>query len=213
MTVERESDEGTLTAVMDGKGAPFEAAGETFIIRQPTTEEYDDALAIQNLVLRRTLALPEMAELKSCRAATMNGRRIRLMIAATELEFADGAGGPAEGRARSKRSPAWSGRWRSGRWRMRSRRDRAILARDRWLTMRLLCDAEGRPVFDTKAPDVGARWEALPLAVKEAARPAVWAMLALVRTAPFRWERSYAHQGEAGGAVRAVAVADAGRGS
>ena len=89
MTVERESDEGTLTDIMDGQGAPFEAAGEPFIIRQPTTEEYDDALAIQNLVLRRTLALPEVAELRELPCSDGERASYALMIAAAELEFAE----------------------------------------------------------------------------------------------------------------------------
>ena len=185
-TQESMTDDGTLTTVMDGAGVPFDAAGEQFTIRQPTTEEYDDALAIQNLVLRRTLALPELAELKLLPCSDEERASYEALIAAAELQFAEAPEGRQKEelvaeiarleQALEKRTLAdeIAGR-------------RATTARDRWLTMRLLCDKDGRPVFDTKAADIGERWEALPMVVKDAARPAVWAVLAWVRTAPFSW--------------------------
>jgi ABC-type nitrate/sulfonate/bicarbonate transport system ATPase subunit len=67
--------------------------------------------------------------------------------------------------------------------------ERALLARDRYLTQRLLQDEHGKPALDLRGPDFAQQWERLPLRVKDAARPAVWTVLGQVRQAPFSWER------------------------
>ena len=65
--------------------------------------------------------------------------------------------------------------------------ERAILARDRWLTIHLLCDEHGRQLFDPDNVQSVAAWEKVPIRVKDAARPLVWEVLRLVVDAPFDW--------------------------
>ena len=188
MSKDKQESEETLAEVMDARPLVFYAAGEQFSIRQPTTEEYDDALGIQNLVLRRTLAMPEVRALADQPCSAAEALTYKAMIAAAEKRFEELEDGFAKDAAAAEVSRLE---------RALERRtladeiagDRAVLARDRWLTMRLLCDKDGKPVFDTNAADVKARWEALPLSVKEAARPAIWQALALVRSAPFAWDK------------------------
>jgi hypothetical protein len=67
--------------------------------------------------------------------------------------------------------------------------DRALLARDRYLTQRLLCDEHGKQALNPRAVDFPEQWERLPLKVKNAARPAIWTALGQVRQAPFSWEK------------------------
>jgi len=50
--------ETTLAEILDGKGAPFTVDGATFLVRPPSTEEYDDAIAMERLMRRRWLADP-----------------------------------------------------------------------------------------------------------------------------------------------------------
>src|SRR5512136_655492 len=79
----------TLIAVMQGDMFPFEVDGVTFQIRQPTTEEYDDALNLQRLVYRSALAQPHIAALKEypcTEAERANYERLLERIAADQEE-------------------------------------------------------------------------------------------------------------------------------
>ena len=64
--------------------------------------------------------------------------------------------------------------------------ERGILARDRWLTLRLLCDESGKPVVP---PGKVAKdsWALLPLRVRNEARPLIWTILSIVNDLPFGW--------------------------
>lgn len=173
-----------LAEIMDGKGIPFEVSGRRFFIRQPTTEEYDDAANLQNLVVRKALATPEIAELKSVPPSDDELEQYDRMIKAAEAGFKeseiDGDRQRYADRAAQLR-------------RVLEKRTLAdeiaegqgILARDRWLTARLLCDVDGKPIFDTTSKGFKQKWDRLSMEVKNSARPVVWAMLGLVQTLPF----------------------------
>jgi hypothetical protein len=156
----------SIASWLSGKGIPFDVvvaeidenghvAEKTrrFYIRQPTTAEYDDAMALYEYaerVYRENFA----ADLRGVYLDELRG---------TALENTDAATLAA--------------------------RMYAALRRDRWLTARLLCDEEGRPVCNTETPEGVKAWDALPLRVKDAARPVIWEMLAIMQELPFGWER------------------------
>lgn len=185
-----QTDEDTtrLVDVMDGKGVPFSVDGAAFLIRQPTTEEYDDALALQNLVIRRTLAQPEIKELRDVPCSDAERLTYEAMIAAANIRFHEAEDGSLEKDALAEQITRLQRTMESRTLADETASERGVLARDRWLTMRLICDEDGKPLFDTTDPKVGDAWERLPMKVKNEARPAVWRVLGMVRDAPFSWE-------------------------
>ena len=64
--------------------------------------------------------------------------------------------------------------------------ERAILACDRWLTLRLLCDENGKPVVPPNKITKDS-WALLPLRVRNEARPLIWTILSIVNDLPFGW--------------------------
>lgn len=181
-------DQPTLVDVMDGKGVPFYVDGTPFLIRQPTTEEYDDAIALQNLVIRRTLALPDVKALASVPCSDAERLTYEAMIAAAEMRFKEAEEGSVERDALAEQINRLQRTIERRTLADETASERGVLARDRWLTMRLLCDEHGKPAFNTLDPNVGEAWERLPMRVKNEARPAVWRVLGMVRDAPFSWE-------------------------
>lgn len=178
--------EGTpsLTDIMDGKGVPFWVDGRQFYIRPPTTEEYDQALLIQELAHARAMSQPELQAMKDLPVSEGERQMLEARIAIAERAFEA---------AEDKRVKdliaerlAFLQRQLETRTRADELADRyAVLKRDRWLTFRLLCDEEGKQMFDPSDPESLERWERLPMRVKDEARPAIWEVLAAVRNAPF----------------------------
>jgi hypothetical protein len=179
----------TLTSVLDGEGTPFEVDGVSLLIRPPTPEEYDDAMNIQALAYRKALALPEIRDLGDEPCSDAERESYEAMIASAEAEFKEAE----DGSDRKREAAEMSARLK----RALERRtlaeelasDRSTLARDRYLTSRLLCDRTGRKILDPKAKNYVEQWAAIPPRVKDAARSAVWTELGKVRTAPFSLER------------------------
>lgn len=183
-----DDERANLVDVLDGKAVPFSVDGATFLVRQPTTEEYDDAIALQNLVIRRTLAMPEVKALKDTPCSDAERLTYEAMIEATNIRFHEAEDNSLEKDALLEQITRLQRTLENRTLADETASERGVLARDRWLTMRLLCDEDGRQLFDTTKPDVGDAWEALPLRVKNEARPAVWRVLGMVRDAPFSWE-------------------------
>lgn len=188
MTNQADDERASLVDVLDGKAVPFSVDGTTFLIRQPTTEEYDDAIALQNLVIRKTLALPEVRALKDVPCSDAERLTYEAMIAAADMRFHEAEDGSLEKDALAEQIARLQRTIANRTLADETASERGVLARDRWLTMRLLCDEHGKPLFDTASPHVGAAWEALPMRIKNEARPAVWRVLGMVRDAPFSWE-------------------------
>lgn len=173
----RAVDWAALADMLAGKGLPFDVpmlavneAGEVaptvkrFYIRQPTTAEYDDAQMLYEQTERvyRGSALGQGAK----------GIPIPEALAVAEITT----------------DPKQAKELRGLTADVYLARLDARLRRDRFLTARLLCDDNG-PLFDVDTPEGIAAWDALPLTVKDAARPVVGRMLEAVNTLPFGWER------------------------
>jgi len=178
--------EGTpsLTEIMDGKGVPFWVDDRQFYIRPPTTEEYDQALMVQELAHARAMSQPEVQKLRDLSVSDGERQVLEARIAIAERAYEA---------AEDKRTKeliaerlAFLRRQLETRTRADELADRyAVLKRDRWLTFCLLCDADGKQMFDPNNPEDLERWERLPMRVKDEARLAIWEVLAAVRNAPF----------------------------
>lgn len=182
---------GQVADALAGKGTPFEVGGSSFLIRPPTTEEYDDAEALGKLVRLRTLRLPFVAEAASEPCTDQEKAVYQGMIDAAEERFRLAEDGSAAKDALARRIADLQRQIERRTLADELAEERATLARDRWLCLRLLCDPEGRQAIPLtgKPADIEAAWEATSLAVKNRARPAIWNELRKVREAPFSWER------------------------
>lgn len=181
-----EHDEPTLSDVMAGDGAPFWVDGQEFRIRQPLPEEYDDALHLQRTVTKRLLALPEIAALKAESCSDGERATYDAMILVAQRQFEEAEDGSAAKRALAERVADLQRAIEKRTLADEVAGERAVLARDRWLTARLLTWPDGTPVFDTHSSEFERQWNRpglLPLL--EAARPAVWAVLGMVQNSPF----------------------------
>lgn len=179
-----------LSEILAANSLPFTVDGRVYRIRPPTTEEYDDAVAVQAMVYRRWLSQPEVQDLAS-RPPSAEHRRVFEELIKEVEEQLDALPDDDLGRRR-----VLSLRLRRLRQELQDRTlaeeiavERATLARDRWLCARLLCDEDGEPLLDPASEDFALQWERLPMEVKDAARPVIWRMLAQVATAPFGSER------------------------
>lgn len=179
----------TLTDIIEAVGLRFEVDGQQFQIRQPTTEEYDDAISMQRLVYRRTLALPEVKALADEPCSDGERERYEAMIASTQSDFDEAEDGSALKDSLADDLARLQTELEKRTLAEEIAAGRAVTARDRWLCARLLCDGDGKPVFRTNDKSFPEQWERLPMRVKEEARPAIWAALGLVNSVPFDWEK------------------------
>jgi hypothetical protein len=179
----------SLADILDGKGVPFVVDGATFLIRPPTTEEYDDAIAMERLMQKRWLSDPALASLKDEPCSDEERRTYQVMIDAAERQFTEAADGSQEKQNLAERLASLQRTIEKRTLAEELAGDRALLARDRYLTQRLLCDEHGKQILNPRAADFPEQWEGLPLKVKNAARPAIWTALGQVRQAPFSWEK------------------------
>lgn len=176
----------SLYEVMDGAGIWIDYQGHRLQIRQPTTEEYDEALWLQTVKRRQVLANPEVAALKELPIS--EGERILFdaLISAAEQQFEGMKGDNSSGadmlRDRLARRVA------NLRTLLEKRtladevaEERAVVVRDRWLTYRLLCDESGRALYPHGEKD-GAR---APVELLDLARDAVWRMIQVIENIPF----------------------------
>jgi hypothetical protein len=175
-----------LSDLLSGPGLPLEIGQRTLYVRAPTPEEYDDAMSLQAAVRKRMLATPEIAEMRDLPASNDAAALVREAITYTEAELAE-----AETNAEAARVEVLKARLDGLRGMNDNRsladeiaEERGILARDRWLTLRLLNDENGKPVVP---PNKVTRdsWALLPLRVRNEARPLIWTILSAVNDLPF----------------------------
>lgn len=180
-------DDLTLTDLATGAPLPFMAAGQTYQIRQPSPEEYDDARAVQQAYLRLWHARPEVQAIQDLPPSPQEVATYERAAQQAADQAALAEPGSLKQRAMQDRAAFY--RATLAHWTAADEvaGDRALLARDRWLTMRLLQTERGQPVLNLRAPaaEVERAWAALPLEVKDAARPVIWRALAGVEAAPF----------------------------
>lgn len=180
-------DQYTLTDAVGNPLLPLDVEDKHYFIRQPAPEEYDDASNLQTFTYRKTLTLPHIQDVADTPCSAGERALFERIIADTQARFdaldpeTQGAQKQALAEELARLQMTLDGRTLA----QETAWDQAILARDRWLTMRLLCDEHGKPYFDTRAKDFPAKWAKLPLKVKDAARPVIWHAWALVSEAPF----------------------------
>lgn len=166
----------------------FRAGGQEWAVRQPLCEERDDARAIYRMYEALWTARPEIQLLADVKPSEDELTVIdRTIENAQELLAA--AEHPAHKDALKRRIVALKRQRKSWNRAKEIVAERAALARDRWLTLRLLMEpteAGGwRQMFDPQDPADAAKWETLDDTVREAARPAIWQALRLVEDGHF----------------------------
>lgn len=186
-----EAQRGQVADALAGKGTPFEVDGVSFLVRPPTTEEYDDAEALGKLVRLRTLRLPFIVEVANEPCTDQERAVYEGMVEAAEERFRLAEDGSAVKDALARRIADLQRQIERRTLADEMADERATLARDRWLCMRLLCDDQGRQAvpLDGKPAEIEAIWEAIPITVKNRARPAIWSEVRKVREAPFSWDQ------------------------
>jgi len=174
----------TLTDAVGNEMLSFEVDGKQFYVRQPTPEEYDDAMALQSLVYRKTLAAPHIKDVADVPCSDGERAIFQAMIDDAQRRFDESEDEVAKqslAQELARLQTELEGRTLAE----ETASDTAALKRDRWLCARLLCDANGKSLFDTASKDFEKRWNKLPVRIKNEVRPLIWRALALVREAPF----------------------------
>lgn len=166
---------------------PFDVDGQLFHVRQPMPEEYDDGEMLKTLAYQKTLKQDYVQDVAAVPCSDGEKALFERVISDTQARF--DALGDVENAALKDQLAAEIARLRND---ITDRTlaeefasDKATLARDRWLTMRLLLDENGKAIFDLAAKDFPEKWAKFPIKVKDAARVFIWHALSLVREAPF----------------------------
>lgn len=182
-----EDTTGMLSDIYGRNLIPFEVEGQKFFVRQPTPDEYDDGEALKTLTYNKVIQQDYVQEVANLPCSQGEKALFQLVLKDTKERF--DRLGDAENAFLKEQLAREMARLESD---IASRTlaeeyasDKATLVRDRWLTMRLLCREDGRPVFNLLAKDFATRWALLSVKIKDAARPAIWRALQLVREAPF----------------------------
>ena len=171
-------DWASIAELLAGAGFPFDvsllevqadgtvqAVVKRFYIRQPTTAEFDDADSLYSQTERAYRRSELVQELRG-----------------QPVEEAQALAAITDDKREAARLLALTAD-------VFIARTEAALKRDRWLTARLLCDEDGKQLADTTTPAGIAAWDAIPIPIKDAARPVIWRMLETVRQLPLGWER------------------------
>lgn len=176
-----------LSDVLLGLGLPFDVDGKTFYLRAPSPEEYDDAMSLQAAVRKRALATPEIAEMRELPASDSAALLVDGAIAQAETELAELADEDDAKRDVLTRRLDGLKQMREGRTLADEiAEERGILARDRWLALRLLSDETGKPLVPLSMVRRDS-WAQIPLRVRDAARPVLWELLGTINDLPFGW--------------------------
>lgn len=176
------SDQLTEQEIVDGTPIPVDLPGSErkLFIRQPRTEEYDDAMAVMGVVETKWRRRPDVEAAADTRCSDAERASIQFTlnrIALRMSELPDDA--KDERRALRAREAALLGELDTRTLADEVATDRAALARDRYLARVLLVEND-EPVVKTDAD-----WEKLPLVVKNACRPAIWKAINAYENAPF----------------------------
>lgn len=187
------AEQATLSDAASAEPVGFRVGKDKFRIRKPTNEEFDDAQALQRLTYRRTMANPEVRALANLPCDGSERLSLQAILEDLRTRFAEAEDGEAKADL-SEQIADMQDTLEHRTLADQTASERAALVRDRWLCARLLqlpvLDESGEvsrwePAFDTQSDDFSERWERLPLQVKDAARSAIWRVLAMVRDAPF----------------------------
>jgi hypothetical protein len=171
------TDNESIQEIVDGTPVAFEHQGQTYQVRQPTTSEYDDAQALYDAAATRWRNMAEIAAL-----AAVPPTDLALFERAIQ-QLSQKLAEEADERKREHITARLASMRREVEHRTaqdESVVERALLARDRYLTQALLCDNQGK----TLCPDRDA-FERLPMSLKNAARPHVWRVWRMVERVPF----------------------------
>lgn len=177
-----ESD--VITRALQGEPIWFDVDGTRWGIRHPSTEEYDDAVNIQNIVRRRTLLAYEVQELHGQPCSDDERATFEALIRATQDRIKSSAHGSLEQRNLLARLARLQKMLAERTLADEIADERALVARDRYLTMRLLVDEHGQQVFNIYDPSVKVAWDKFPMKVKNAARSAVWLVMQIIENIP-----------------------------
>jgi hypothetical protein len=168
--------ENTVQQILDGTPLTFEFGGRKFMLRQPTTAEYDDAQGVYDAAAARWRRMAEIQPLEGVPAEDIAMFERAIEHLSKEL---------AEEEDTRKQDHIKS-RLASMRREIEHRTaldesvaERALVARDRYLTKVLLCDDQGKTLVGSDDA-----WERLPISLKNAARPQVWAVWRMVESVP-----------------------------
>lgn len=166
----------------------FGVGGQEWAVRQPRCEERDDARAVYRAYEALWRGKPEVKALVELRASDEEVAVFDGALQAAQDMLAR-AEHPAHRDALKRRIAQLERQKQTWTRADEVVAERAALARDRWLTIRLLLEPDGtggwRQVFDPANPADAAKWEAFDDGVRDAARPALWAALRLAEDARF----------------------------
>ncbi len=184
--LEQEAD--ALTSALAGEPVWFTVDGTRWGIRHPSTEEYDDAINIQNIARRRALAAPEAQDVRGLPCSPDERDMFETLLRATQERLKGVPHGSLEQRNLLARLARLQKMVAERTLADELADERALVARDRYLTLRLLVDAAGAQVFDVYDPAVKRAWEKFSMKVKNAARSAVWLVMQVIENIPFASE-------------------------
>lgn len=166
----------------------FSAAGREWAVRQPRCEERDDARAIYRMYEALWGGRPEIQALADMKPTDEELQAIEGAIDAAR-KLLERVEHPAHKAALKQRIVALQRQRKTWNRAQEIVAERAALARDRWLTLRLLMEPDGRggfqPVFDPSNPADAEKWESFDDVIREAARPAIWQALRFVEDGRF----------------------------
>lgn len=176
----------SVTNALEDKPIWFtDRKGRRWGIRQLTTEEYDQAVHIQNIALKRSLAAPEVQDLKGLPPSDDEKATFAALVGALTQRIKEAEQGSPEQRTLLARLGRLQKMTAARTLADEVAAEYALVARDRWLTMRLLLRADGTPAFDTTDPKLSVKWNRLAGQVKDVARSAVWEAVAVYENLPF----------------------------
>lgn len=178
-------DEITLDAIAQGCVLWFKAGSETYYLRPPTTEQYDEATGVERVatvLFRSREDVSRLAEFPpSLDDVVLRTRELKRY----EELFAEAADGSTKKELAADMIAALqvllSNRTRAD----QEAETRAMLKRDRYLVMVCLCDVNGKRTFANGSADSVDQWEGFSLGVKDAARSHIWRILRAMKMLPF----------------------------
>lgn len=167
-------------------GQPLPVPGTDLLLRWPTPEEYDDAAFMETMHRKKLLADPLLEDLKQ-QPCSENERVLYEGLIRAMEEGVKQSDDPEQRQLFIDRLAGLRRILENRTLADELASDRAILVRDRWLTQKLLCNADGSPYFSPSLAEAERleRWRVLAQKVKDSARPVLWRMIMAIENAPF----------------------------
>lgn len=171
------SADNAIADIIAGKGMSFQVGERTFYVRPPTVLEYDQGEYLERLATATAYSMPDVKALQAMPVSPEYAAVIREAIAdlRKRLHKADDGDKVAIKKrinelGRRNRADELAEEWGRN-------------TRDRYLVMACLQDADGKQVF----PDEGAMNQPGARRLMDAARPVLWAVMAVANSVPFGW--------------------------